>query len=78
MPLTIVAPLARGFERGLDGFGAGVHGQGHLEAGELVQVAEEQRELVVAEGARGERDLLRLAAMAWKIAGWQWPWFTAE
>ena len=27
----------------------------HLEAGDLVEVAEEQRELVVAEGARGKR-----------------------
>src|SRR6185437_14366883 len=39
-----------------DGLGAGVHHQGHLEAGDLVEVAEEKRKLVIAEGARGERD----------------------
>ncbi len=60
MPLDGLAPLARGFEGGLDGFDAGVHGQGHLEAGEVVEVAVEERELVVAEGAGGEGDLLGL------------------
>ena len=34
----LVAPLARGFDGGLDRLGAGVHGQRHLEAGEVVEV----------------------------------------
>ena len=56
------APLAGGFEGGLDGFGAGVHGERHLEAGEVVEVFVEERELVVAEGARREGELLGLFA----------------
>ncbi len=55
-----VAPLAGGFDGGLDGFYAGVHGEGHVEAGEVVEVFEEERELVVAEGAGGEGDLCDL------------------
>ncbi len=64
-----LAPLAGGFERGFDGFDAGVHGQGHAEAGELVEVAEEERELVVAEGAGGEGDLLCLGHHGGEDAG---------
>ena len=36
--LDLVAPLARRLDGGFDGFGAGVHGQRHVEAGQLVQV----------------------------------------
>src|SRR6185312_12668504 len=50
----LVTPFARELDGGLDGFGAGVHHQRHLEAGDLVEVAEEERKLVIAEGARGE------------------------
>ncbi len=60
----LVAPLARGLDRGLDGLGAGVHGQRHVEAGEVVQFFVEQRQLVVAEGARGQRDLAGLLDQA--------------
>ena len=67
------APFASGLEGGLDGFGAGVHGERHLVAGELMEIAEEQGELIVAEGARGEGYFLGLAHIASKIAGWQWP-----
>src|SRR5216683_2799863 len=45
-----VAPLAGDLEGGLDGLGAGVHGERHLEAGEAVQLLVEEGELVVAEG----------------------------
>ena len=58
--LDLVAPLARGLDGGLDRLGAGVHGQRHVEAGQLVQFLVEQRQLVVAKGARGQRDLVRL------------------
>ena len=47
----LVAPLAGGLEGGLDGLGAGVHGERHLEAGEVVEFFVEERELIVAEGA---------------------------
>ncbi len=56
----LVAPLAGDLEGGLDGLGAGVHGERHLEAGEVVEFLVEERELVVAEGARGEGDLVGL------------------
>jgi hypothetical protein len=55
------SPLPRGFERGLNRLCTGVHGQGHLEAGQVVQIAIEQWKLIVAKGTRGERDLLGLA-----------------
>lgn len=58
--LDLVAPLAGDLERRLDGLGAGVHGQNHLEAGELGKLLVEERELVVAEGARGKGDALGL------------------
>ena len=58
--LDLVGPLAGELEGGLDGLGAGVHGQGHVEAGEVVDLLVEERELVVAEGARGQGDALRL------------------
>ena len=56
----LVAPFASDFDGGLDGFGAGVHEESHLVAGEVVEVFEEARELVVAEGAGGEGDLVGL------------------
>jgi hypothetical protein len=56
----LIAPLTGDLKRGLDGLGAGVHEEGHLEAGEIVEVFVEERELVVAEGARGEGDLVGL------------------
>ena len=54
--LDLVAPLARGFEGGFDGLGAGVHREDHVIAGEVVEIFAEQGELVVAEGARGKGD----------------------
>ena len=56
----LVAPLARGLHRGLDRLGARVHGQRHLVAGQLMQLLVEQRQLIVAKGARSQRDLVRL------------------
>ncbi len=64
-----LAPFAGGFEGGFDGFDAGVHGQGHVEAGEFVQVAVEEGELVVAEGAGGEGDALGLGDHGGEDAG---------
>ena len=74
----LVAPLARRLDGGFHRFGAGVHGQGHVEAGEFVQFLVEQRQLVVAKRARGERDLVRLLHQGSRILGWQCPWLTAE
>ena len=56
----LVAPLAGGLDGGLHRLGAGVHGQRHVEAGQLVEFLVEQRQLIVAESARGQRDLVRL------------------
>ena len=67
--LDLVAPLARGLERGFDGLGAGVHGQRHVEAGQIVEFLVEQRELLVAEGARGERDFPRLLVQSLQNLG---------
>ena len=58
--LHFVAPLAHGLERGFDRLGAAVHRQDLVRVGELREVLVEEGELVVAEGARGERQLLRL------------------
>ena len=58
--LLRVAPLARGLDRGFHGLGAGVHGQRHLVARQVVQFLIEQRELRIAKRARGERDLAGL------------------
>ena len=55
-----VAPLAGQLQGGLHCLGAGVHRQREVVAGERVQGFIEQPELVVAEGARGQRELLRL------------------
>ncbi len=41
--LDLVSPLARGLDRGLHRFGARVHGQRHVEAGQVVQLLVEQR-----------------------------------
>ena len=57
----LVSPLARGLHRGLHRFCAGVHGQRHVEAGEVVQFLAEKRQLIIAEGARGQRHPARLA-----------------
>src|SRR5208337_1669397 len=58
--LDLVPPLAGGLDRGLHSFRSGVHGQRHIEAGKLMQLLEEQRQLVVTESARSERDFVRL------------------
>ena len=71
--LDLVSPLARRFDSGLDSLGAGVHGQGHVEAGQFVQVFIEQRQLVVAEGARGERHLVSLLDQSLQDAGMAVP-----
>ena len=58
--LDLVAPFADRLDGGLHGLGAGVHRQDLVRAGECRDLLVEQRQLVVAEGARGQRQLLRL------------------
>ncbi len=60
--LDLVAPLAADLDRGLDGLGAGVHRQDHVLAGEAGQRLGEAAELVVEEGAAGERQPAQLLA----------------
>ena len=74
----LVAPLARRLHGSLDRLGARVHGQRHVVAGELVQFLVKQGELVVAEGARGQRDFAGLLDQRREDSGWQCPWLTAE
>ena len=59
--LDLVRPLAGDLDGRLDGFGAGVHRQHHLGAGQLGEVMAERAELVVVERARGERQAVELA-----------------
>ena len=56
----LVAPLADGLDGGLDGLRAGVHGEYLVGAGQPRELLVEERELVVAKGARGDRQLARL------------------
>ena len=76
----LVAPLARGLDGGLHGFGAGVHGQRHVDSRSgRCSSSYSSGKLIVAEGARSERHLAapdRPAPAGWP--GWQCPWFTAE
>ena len=72
MPLHLVAPLARGLDRGLDGLGAGVHRQHRVVAGQLAELLVRERQLVVAEGAAGERDRAP-GACAFRIPGGSGP-----
>ena len=58
--LDLVAPLARGLQRRLHGFGAGVHRQRARHAGGLAQALQEGAEPVGVEGARGDGQALRL------------------
>eukprot|EP01133_Synstelium_polycarpum_P029385 gene29385-biopygen24497 len=55
--LDLVAPFAHGLDGGLDGFGTAVHRQDLVRAGEACQLFVEQGQLIVAEGARGQRQL---------------------
>ena len=68
-PLHVVAPPPRGLDRGLDGLGAGVHGEHHVLVREVGEIAAEHRERVVVERARGERDQLEL-----RVRGLDQPW----
>ena len=56
----LVAPLAGRLHGGLHRLRARVHGQRHLETGQVVEFLIEQRQLIVAKGARCQRDLARL------------------
>ncbi|MEY9791490.1 hypothetical protein ABIE77_006049 [Sinorhizobium fredii] len=58
--LDLISPFADRLYRRLDRLGAGIHWQHLVRAGEGGDLLVEQSELVVAEGARGERQLLRL------------------
>ncbi|CRE19531.1 Uncharacterised protein [Bordetella pertussis] len=56
----LVAPFAHRLERRLDRLGAAVHGQHLVRAGQARQVFVQGRQLVMAEGPRGQRQPLRL------------------
>ncbi len=58
--LDLVAPLARGLDRGLDGLGAGVHRQHAILARKCRELAGERPELVVMERAARERHAIEL------------------
>ena len=58
--LDFVAPLARGLDRRFNCLGAGVHREDHVEAGEVVEILAEQRQLLVAKRARGQSDFAGL------------------
>ena len=66
---NFVAPFARGFQRGFDGFGAGIHGQCFVEAGQIVEILIKKRKLLIAESARGKRHLLCLLGEGTHNAG---------
>ena len=53
--LDLVAPLAHRLDRGLDRLGARVHRQDLVRAGQRRELLVEAAELVVAEGAAGQR-----------------------
>ncbi len=55
-----VAPFAHRLDGGFHRLGPAVHGQDLVRAGQAGEVFVEGRHLVVAEGARGQRELLRL------------------
>ena len=58
--LDLVAPLAGGLDRRLDGLGARVHRQDALLAGQRGEVARERAELVVGERAARQRHAIEL------------------
>ncbi len=58
--LLLVAPLAGRLDGRLHGLGPRVHRQDHLVAGQLAELLGQERPLVVAEGPRGQRQLLGL------------------
>ena len=57
---SFCAPLARELDGGLDGLGARVHRQRHLEARERAELAQERPHAIVVHGARRQRHALRL------------------
>ena len=54
--LARISPAADRLDGRFHGFHAGVHGEDHLHAAQAGQFLDEGRQLVVAEGARSERD----------------------
>ena len=64
-----VAPFSDCFDGSFDGFHAGVHGERHVESGEVVELFEEQGKLVVAEGARGEGNFVNLLCEGFEDCG---------
>ena len=54
--LAFVGPPARGFDGGLDGFGAGIHRQHNVPPSQLRELVTEERELVVVKRSRGQGD----------------------
>jgi len=58
--LDLVAPLAGSLQRGLDGFGAGVHRQHEIHAGERGEFGAERPELIVVERPAREGEAIEL------------------
>ena len=58
--LDLVAPFARGLERGLDGFGAAVRGKRAIEAGDFGEPLQQRRQKLVVEDAGRDGEPLRL------------------
>ncbi len=71
--LDLVSPLAHRFQRRLDGFGAAVRRQRARKTGHFGQPLQKKRQLVVVEGARGHRQLLRLRDQRRDDAGMRMP-----
>ena len=54
--LAFVGPPARGFDSGLNGFGAGIHRQHDVPPSKLRELVTEERELVVVKRPGGQGD----------------------
>jgi len=58
----LVAPLARRFHGSLHGFSAGIHGQHHVHASQVVKILAEQRKLRISKRSREVSVTLRKTA----------------
>src|SRR3954454_19164507 len=56
----LVSPLAGRLDCSFHRLSAGIHRQRHFESSEIMQLLVEEAKLVVAEGTRCQRDLMRL------------------
>ena len=69
-----VRPLARGFDRGFDRFGAGIHRQRHILASQFAGAREERPQGARVKGARHDIESCDLFLYdAWTRRGLAWP-----